>query len=109
MSKTLAATPAKPSEFTMPAVEVGQVVLWSYGKGGATAAAVVTRVATRSCTLSVHVDGIRDHITKNGVRHCDDPFLQTHAILDDGVWDLTPRDKRINALLESFSGSLGEE
>ncbi len=59
-------------------------------------------VATHTLNLSVHVDGIRDHLSKQGVRHSDDPLIRTRPPSDQGVWDLTPRDKRLNALLDSF-------
>lgn len=97
-------------QFTPPAVEVGQLVLWSHGQGDKPAPAIVLQVGMAAITVAVHINGVKDHVLKNGARHVDDPFVRTHPQHDQGVWDLTPRDKRIDALLENYGGSvLGEE
>jgi hypothetical protein len=89
-----------PDEFAPPPVEVGQVVLWSYGPGEAPAPAIVTRVASGGMIAAlVHIDSYKDHVSKTGVRHIADPDLKRLAGHDQGVWDLTPRDKRINLIL----------
>ncbi len=92
-----------------PRVEVGQVVLWTYGPGDRPAAALVVKVGTGSLTLAVHADGVKDHILKNGVRHVDDPFLKTHPASDQGVWDLTPRDRKLNDMIEAHARSVADE
>ncbi len=93
-----------PAAFAPPPVELGQVVLWTAGPGNVKPTpAVVIAVATNSVSLAIHVDGTRDHIMRYGVRHKDDPFLANRPMGDQGVWDLTPRDRKINALLESFA------
>lgn len=107
MSKTLAAPappPAPPRAFAPPAVEVGQVVLWSFGPGSGEVpgVAVVTKVGSTSINCCVHHESTRDHINKTGVRHKDDPFLKDMPLHSAGCWDLTPRDKRVDALLAAF-------
>lgn len=93
-------------DFEPPAVEVGQVVLWSYAAGGQSrqSPAVVLSVGTRTLNLAVHVDGMHDHLIKTGVRYCEDPFLKTAPQHDSGVWDRTSRDRRVDALLARFEG-----
>ncbi len=96
--------------YVMPRVEVGQVVNWSQGRGDPRpAAGVVVKVGTQSIAVAVHIDNIRDHLTKTGVRHVSDPFLDRTPAHDSGVWELTARDKRINALLESFDTPAAKE
>ncbi len=102
-SPSPAAVMANPSYFEAPPVELGQVVLWSHGPGAKPTPAIVIGVATHTLNLSVHVDGIRDHLSKQGVRHCDDPLIRTRPPSDQGVWDLTPRDKRINFMLGTYA------
>lgn len=103
MPKVSSAPAAAPSvaEFAPPRVEVGQVVLWRFGPGSSPSPAIVLKVAARTLSLSLHIDGVRDHVFKNGVRHVSDPFLKTSPAHDMGVWDLTPRDRAINAVLDS--------
>ncbi len=103
--------PAPPAQvFKMPAVALGQVVLWTYGPDGRDPCpAVVLSVGGRTVNLAVHVDGIKDHVLKTGVRHKDDPFLQTSPEHDSGVWDLTVRDRRIDAMLANLGVTFDEE
>ena len=98
-----------PRNYVPPPVEAGQVVLWSYGQGERPTPALVISVATKTLNLSIHMDSIKDHVLKNGVRHINDPILRTQPAHDQGVWDLTPRDKRLNALLESLGASATED
>ncbi len=91
------------AEWTMPHVEVGQTVLWSWNGGAKDASpATVIGVGTGTVNLAVHVNGVKDHILKQGVRHQDDPFLRRAPNHDGGVWHLTPRDERINEMLVAF-------
>ncbi len=94
----------------MPAVEIGQVVLWRYGPDHAErpVPGIVLQVGTQTLTVSLHINGFKDHKEKSGVRHASDPWLSKSPEHDSGVWELTPRDKRIDALLESF-GAPAEE
>jgi hypothetical protein len=90
--------------FRMPPVEVGQTVLWSHGPNDSSppGPAVVVQVGDASIAVVMHAKDRRDHILHSGVRHRDDPFLRAHPAHDGGCWDLTPRDKQLNALLEAF-------
>ncbi len=95
---------AAPQVYRMPAVEIGQTVLWRYGPGHSElpVPAVVQKVGTSTITCALHIAGMKDHKDKTGVRHSSDPWLASAPEHDSGVWELTPRDQRINALLESF-------
>ncbi len=93
---------AKEAEWVMPKVELGQVVLWTWNAGAKPpSAAIVTGLGQRSINVHIHTEGLHDHAIKTGVRHKDDPFLR-RSQLDGGVWELTPRDVRINAMLAEF-------
>lgn len=90
-------------DWKMPAVQVGQVVLWNWNRGSKDPSpAIVIGVGNTTVNLAVHASGIKDHTIKSGVRHQDDPFLRTMPSHDGGVWLLTPRDERINAMLVAF-------
>lgn len=93
--------------FAPPTVEVGQIVLWTYGPGAAEVPcpAIVRKVGNNTLNLSLVVDSQKDFSIKGGVRHCDDPFLASMPGHDSGCWRKTPRDLRIDALLASFGHS----
>jgi hypothetical protein len=92
------------ASFNPPKVEVGQTVLWSHGPDDAKKSpAVVAEVGNDSLHLICHIPHFRDHVFKTGVRHRDDPYLKTLVNSDAGCWDLTPRDKALNGLLEAFA------
>ncbi len=91
------------AEWTMPHVEVGQTVLWSWNGGKKDASpAVILMVGTSTLTLAIHATDTKDHVSKSGVRHADDPFLRRSPNNEGGVWRLTPRDERINEMLAAF-------
>ncbi len=94
--------------FVPPRVGVGQVVLWSYGPNEKPSAAIVTTVGAHTINCLCHVDGVRDHLQKVGVRHKDDPFVRAHPLHDVGVWQLSERDQRLDALLGGGGGD-GED
>lgn len=100
---------AVPSDvpFSPPRVEVGQVVLWSYGPTAAErpAPAVVRQVSEHTLNVTLFVDGVIGGLHKTGVRHADDPFLRSMPGHASGCWRLTPRDERLNALLEAYGHS----
>lgn len=92
---------AEQDDWTMPRVEVGQVVLWRYTKGDPRSSpALVLAVGNGTLNLAVHVDGVHDHVLKTGVRHAGDPFLDAHPLHDSGVWHSTMRDIQLDALLD---------
>jgi hypothetical protein len=92
--------------FVPEPVSIGQVVLWSGGHGeGPASPAIVLKVGTGGVlTVSLHVDGVKDHKFPSGVRHVNDPWLRKTPEHTAGVWRLSDRDRRINALLESLGG-----
>lgn len=106
-SASVVADPPAPVAFTPPPVEVGQMVLWSYGPGERPGAAIVIKVGARTIDVGVHHTSTTDHLNKTGVRHKDDPFLSQQPGHNAGTWDLTPRDKRINLLLDGFGVQAG--
>lgn len=90
-----------PFDFHASRVSVGQVVLWSYGPNERPSPAIVTAVGQQgTINCLCHVDSVKDHVGKTGVRHRDDPFVKAHPAHDAGVWQLTPRDVAIDALLD---------
>lgn len=92
--------PSPTLAYVAPKVTVGQVVLWSYGPGERPAPAIVTAVGSGgSINCLCHVDSVKDHVQRTGVRHRGDPFVRSHPGHDSGVWDLTDRDKALDLVL----------
>jgi hypothetical protein len=96
--------------FVAPPVEIGQVVLWSYGPSASEppCPAIVRKVGASSLNVSLVVEGTRDLPQKTGVRHADDPFLKSMPMHDAGCWRLSPRDVALNLLIERY-GDVGED
>ncbi len=93
--------PAVDAPFAPPKVEIGQVVLWSDGAEAKACPAVVLKVGTGGVlTLALHIDGIKDHIFRTGVRNQEDPWLRKFPEHRDGAWRLTERDIQLNRLLK---------
>lgn len=84
---------------------VGDVVHWYPGsdRNQEPHAAVVSR-AGEAVTVCVNVidPGTYNMLIRDGVRHIDDPRSRTDHGKEAGAWDWTPRDKRIEALLEAL-------
>lgn len=96
-----------PKVFAPPPVEVGQIVLWTHGPGPGEVPcpAIVRRVGNTALNVSLIEADSRTLSPRTGVRHVDDPFLATMPEHSAGCWRLSPRDLRINALLDSFGHS----
>jgi hypothetical protein len=104
------------SRYEMPKPCLGQTVLWSYNPGSAPSPAVVTKVGHDSIAVNIHVDSLKDHLLKNGVRHTTDPWLAKFPAHDGGCWDFTIWDKMLMEHLrlgvdwqERFGGDHPEE
>jgi hypothetical protein len=93
-----------PVAFRPPAVGPGQIVLWRFGPNSneRPAPAVVLNVTPTTLNVALVVEGMRDLRHHSGVRHRDDPFLDAMPEHAAGVWELTPRDRRIDALLAQY-------
>lgn len=89
-------------EHTPPKVELGQVVLWSQDGGASGTPAIVTKVGTKTLSLAVIAESYTNFLTRSGVRHVSDPDRKRGSNAEDGLWDLTARDKRINSVLEGL-------
>lgn len=83
------------SKYIMPRPCLGQTVLWSYNPGSEKCPGIVTKVGHDSIAVSIHVDSLKDHLLKNGVRHETDPWLQRFPAHDGGCWRFTDWDKTI--------------
>jgi hypothetical protein len=92
------------SRYVMPRPCIGQTVLWSYNAGGAQSPAVVTKVGQDSIAVNVHVDSLKDHLLKGGVRHVSDPWTARYPQHEGGVWDFTIWDKMIAERLRLGAG-----
>jgi hypothetical protein len=91
--------------WVMPHVEPGQIVLWNFNPSERRllpSTGVVLKVGNGTINLALHTTDTRDHVFKTGARHRDDPWLLKNASHDGGVWQLTPRDERINRMLATF-------
>lgn len=92
-------------EFKMPAVVVGQVVLWECGDPERPAAAVVTSVGQRSVSLAAFIPNAVNCRPIMGVRHIDDPNKKTHEKEHVGFWRYTEADLELQGsltVLEEF-------
>lgn len=83
------------SKYVMPRPCLGQMVLWAYNPGSEQSPAVVTKVGQDSIGVAVHVESVKDHLLKHGVRHVSDPWLNKFPSHDGGSWDFTDWDKRL--------------
>lgn len=107
---TLVNAQNSPTMFVPPNVSVGQIVLWAFGPNHQEwSPALVLSVGNRTINLSVHVNATKDHLSRTGVRHCEDPFLKTYPQHDAGCWTLTLRDKAIDRLIAKSESGLLEE
>lgn len=52
-------------------------------------AAMITSVGDNFVTLAVYPPENRSFITRDGVRHTDDPFLKQFPLYENGTWDFT--------------------
>ena len=88
-------------EFQSPSVEMGQIVLWSQDGGASKTPALVVKVGMVMLSLAVFADGYTTILTRDGVRHKDDPDRRRGNNHEAGFWELTPRDIKINQLLDA--------
>jgi hypothetical protein len=92
------------SRYVMPRPCVGQTVLWSFNPGSEQCPAVVTKVGQDSVAVCVHVESLKDHLLKNGVRHTTDPWLAKFPQHEGGCWDFTTWDKMLVERLRLGAG-----
>jgi hypothetical protein len=96
--------PPGPPPYQMPAVEIGDSVLWHDSQGAApTAMALVTAVGSDNVTLAVLGEGYHNFIVKTGVRHQDHPDKRLIEQTDSGVWSHRPG---LLTLLERLEAAL---
>jgi hypothetical protein len=87
--------------FRMPAVEIGQIVLW-YAHADTNVpplAGLVTQVNPGNVHLNCADVKTYNFLVRDGVKHVNDPSLRETERKEQGGWDYTPRDKLINELL----------
>lgn len=76
--------------YKMPAVHVGDIVLWKHNVGSNDPApAVVTKVGQAGIGVLMLPPDSRVGTPRDGVRHVSDPALATVLSSDTGVWDYT--------------------
>ncbi len=110
MSKLATVVTVAEPKWLPPKVEVGDIVLWSdRGEAHVCPAFVMKVGAAGSLTLSLHIDGMKDHVFRSGVRHQDDPWIQKSPEHSAGVWRLRLRDIAINELIRLAPVPLLEE
>jgi hypothetical protein len=92
------------SNYVMPRVTIGQVVMWKHSPSSSAAPAVVTAVYSDKIDCSVFVTNCKYVLPKSAVRYTTDPILPTlhPEAAGDGVFELTERDKQIDGLIRSF-------
>lgn len=98
--------------FVMPKPSIGQIVVWSYNKNAEKNPAVVTRVGRESIGLLIHVDALKDHVHKTGVRYVGDPLINRFPEHDSGHWDFSDDTKAFQELqrqVTKISAALGVE
>lgn len=74
------------------ALQVGDVILWSYGdnKDEAKCPGFVTQVGDRTIQISAYSPGFVTAQTKDGVYHIGDPLRKKGNRHESGCWDYTP-------------------
>jgi hypothetical protein len=92
------------SKYVMPKPCIGQIVLWSYNPGSAQSPAVVTKVGQDSIAVNVHVESVKDHLLKGGVRHVSDPWLSRFPEHDSGCWQFSDWDRMLMERLRLGAG-----
>lgn len=91
--------------FVMPAVERGQVVWW-YPDGDTNQIPIPAIVAgknPRSVNLNIIDENSYNFRCRDGVRHRSDPDSRIAEVREQGVWELTDRDKKLDELLKQMN------
>jgi hypothetical protein len=90
--------------FTMPHVEIGDMVIW-YPDGvrannseEMAHAAIVTKIGYDSLNLNVCSPSSYNFMIRDGVRHLDDPKAVHPDLRSQGGWDFTPATKRLKLM-----------
>lgn len=94
------------TEYKPPVPELNDDVLWYPEPGAEPQAAKVTRVGILTITVNILDPATYNLRIRDGVRHVSDPALArlSEEVRQQGVWDWTPRMKRLIEL-ESLSGA----
>jgi hypothetical protein len=84
--------------------QVGDVVHWFPGsdRNQEPKAAVVSKAGATALCVNVIDSGTFNFLIRDGVRHVDDPRSRTEEGRKSGAWDFTPRDKKLDELLETL-------
>lgn len=92
--------------FTMPPVEIGQIVHWHPDheslKSGRPVPGVVLRIAERTILVQLFDEEVAEKLYRDGVRHFDDPLRNEHSIRECGIWVHTPRTIAQDEMLKAF-------
>src|ERR1700727_784124 len=97
-------------KYVMPAVEIGDSVLWHAGTGAPpTAMALGIAVGTDNITVAVLGAGYQNFIVRTGVRHKDDPNKQLIEQTGEGVWSHRPGWLKLLERLDFLEAVAGDE
>lgn len=103
-NKTPPTKAARPG-FEMPFVEQGEIVLWypDGDTGSECYPAVVTNVGNPTLALSIMSKDAMEFLTKDGVRHCDDPQTRKPEFdVTPGTWRQTPHMIRLRRIMDQL-------
>ena len=94
------------SAYSMPAVKIGDPVVWAHSKERINegAAGFVTAVGNETVNLIFLPTDSRGGVPRDGVRHVGDPKNQ-RIESDAGVFDLSPFHKRVVAIEAALAKS----
>jgi hypothetical protein len=84
-------------QFDMPKVDVGWPVIWRHSRGADPCVGFVTRKSKNTVSLIVFPADMRTPVTKEAVRHRDDPFLDG-MVSNDGFWEHTSFSEQLLVL-----------
>lgn len=89
------------TEFTMPKVSLGDIVLFYVHEGATPVPAIVTTSASRTLTLWVLANG---GVEKPSVHHLTDPGVQEFPDWKRyGYWEHRPKDPALSILSEKLA------
>lgn len=106
MSNATIAKENRDQKFQMPEVKPGQVVLFYPRARVSSQNRIIGYVsATSRENIEINVSGL----LHEGVRHKDDPMLQTNPHSQEfGCWELSPRDVAINKAIRDLTTKVNE-
>lgn len=110
MSETMTLEKPRAEIFRMPAVEIGEVILW-YHDGNETdepCPAIVTHVGEYTIAAAVIVKDNYDVKPVDGVRHLSDPGLKLQEVRSRGAWGYGVDRKRTEALAEELKAAISK-